>query len=142
MSQLHWVAELYIDLCDYYNREPNQTQEDGWVFVLRRYTRDDVETAIQSWKLRTDLDQFTKRIKGSMMPTPADLRASIEEYTTAARRRELAALGKYVPCKQDGCDDGWKRVLIGGVERVRRCGCFMEFVSHRREIQQGLAVNS
>jgi hypothetical protein len=73
----------------------------------------------------------------TFFPKVAELRTDAEMC-----RRELLAANTYSPCAQ--CDEtGWEPVLIDGVQRLARCGCWRRYQAKLAQLgvgQEALAL--
>lgn len=110
-----------------YNRkEPNDAECKAWIEVLGFYSQPELDAAWRRWLNDTSVEEFTQRPKGARMPTPAELKHSIERSKSA----EDAKKNPFVACGKNGCVSGWVPVPEIGkklTHRVRRCVCWEEY---------------
>lgn len=103
------LDDLYQATVSAYGRMPTDDQFNAWLGVLGQYTIEMVAKAILDWQGSTEEDSFTHKLRGAVMPTPADLKALVERS-----QRQAAQGNKFIPCnkrnilgKPDGqCMDG------------------------------------
>lgn len=74
------------------------------------------------------------------MPRPGDLRQACAGLITE-RRREAGLRGQALMADCIQCDGtGWERILIDGVERVKKCGCTVRALALLNELPAVLAL--
>lgn len=126
---------LYVKTTQQYRRDPNDDEFESWIGVLSGYKFQEISQALDRWLGDTTLEEFTNRPKGARMPSPAEIKLSVQ--TT-----ELIQGEKFKGCGQDGCMNGWVRefegMTVGGnkidpkVGAARRCKCFYEWCASRK----------
>lgn len=111
-------------------KEPNEEEGKSWVEVLAFFKVSDLDAAWRRWQNDTEIEDFTKRPRGARMPKPAELKSSIEQF----RMRQNAARNHYIPCRRNGCMDGFVFVVENEktTARVKRCDCWHE---HMRDMR-------
>lgn len=127
-----WIRELYIKAISTYSRQPTEHECEAWQTVLGHTSYSDVDAAIRRWQADTTIDSFTNRPIGSRMPTPAELKRSIQVFDESSERRNSR---KFKPCGK--CEGGWIRIFNCRTEggqpsnpklgAMRRCQCFYEW---------------
>jgi hypothetical protein len=132
------LFELYRETAHAYRKELDESQFKAWVEVLSKYSYTaDVDAALRRWTADT-LVEDSGWIRGARMPYPAEIKASIEDFEHKA---SLRAENKFVSCGK--CEEGWVRVFRGKTAggnssspkfgAVRRCACFIEWLTPRKK---------
>lgn len=139
MIQESFMRELYRTCAGRYGRQPNPEEFKAWMDVLSSYYFSDVDSAIRRWSGNTAVDMGTGRMAGARMPSPAELKASIQSFDKSHSDR-------FQPCDQ--CEEGWVRVttgktaggtVIGNSGAVRRCECWWKWLEWKKGSTQRCA---
>ena len=69
------LGDVYVDACMAYGKVPNQAGLDAWKGVLGEYQPQEVMRALRVWQGNDEIDDFTKRTRGAVMPAPSELKA-------------------------------------------------------------------
>lgn len=135
------TKKLYARTVEAYHCSPKDGELDAWLDVLGNYQEAQLDAALRRWAKETELEEYTGRPRGSRMPSPAEIRLSMDRF-------ERTISEHFLPCKK--CDFGWVRVFTGRTVgafdadghgpnpvdpkfgAVRRCECFIEWASHRK----------
>jgi hypothetical protein len=140
-----YLLELYKRTLEAHHCLPKDGELDSWAGVLGDYSRSQLDAALRRWDGDTSIEEYSGKPRGSRMPSPAELKRSMEDFERSASSLKA---GRFVPCNQDGCDEGWIRVFtgrtVGTVEcgagrvdpkggAVRRCQCFQDWANLTRK---------
>lgn len=128
------LRTLYAEVIQSYQRTPNEAEFKAWTEVLGTFTFADVEAAIRRWRNDTLVEFQTQRPRGARIPTPAELKVSIESFDKANSEH-------FVPCNK--CEGGWIRIAEGKTDKgyavnksvgaVKRCECFFNWARARKK---------
>lgn len=129
------LVSLYSRTIQAYNRDPKDGELDAWVNVLGGFSAPDIDAALRRWQCDLTVEEFTRKPRGSRMPSAAELRLSIENF-------DRANAEQFIPCGRDGCEGGWVRVTSGKTYHgnqvnpklgaLKRCQCFLRWVERQR----------
>lgn len=132
------IRVLYNATAQSFHREVTPGEDEAWGQVFANYPEGDLDAAIRRWREDTRVDDFTHRPNGARMPTPAELKLSIDDFNS---KQAQIATGSYVPCNQGDCKFGWIRVFEGRtsdgnevdkvVGGVHRCQCFWDYCASK-----------
>lgn len=130
------VEEFYRKASTSRGRMPDDDQSDKWVEVLANYATPQLDAALRRWDCDTTLETWEhgeRYPRGRRMPTPAELKLSIDQFEAAERG---ARSGKFVSC--GNCERGWVQVFEGKtvagnpvdpkVGAVKRCVCWLQYI--------------
>lgn len=130
------MRELYVRTLQQYNRQPNDEEFRAWMEVLSSNSYSDVDAALRRWSGNTALDMHSGRPAGARMPSPAELKVSIQSFDRSQSDR-------FVSC--GNCDNGWVRITYGKTvngsqvnERrpaVKRCECWLRWALYKKGVE-------
>jgi hypothetical protein len=128
------ILELYTSSLEAHHCQPKDGELDAWKKVLQQFKRAHLDAALRRWLNDTTLEEYTGRPRGSRMPSPAELKASIESFERAT---QSSITGRFEPCRKGGCEGGWVPVGVNtgvhmDLRRRVRCQCFSNFIQLRK----------
>lgn len=132
------VLQLYTGAVDAYGIKAIEGQFEAWKGTLQQFSRGQLDAAIRRWQGDTTVDEFTGKTRGSRLPAPSDLKASILDFE---RTQASIASGKFRPCGKNGCEGGFIPVGTSITEKIdtrRRtsCPCRLEYI----RVKKGFAA--
>ena len=120
------LGDVYVDACEVYGRMPTDALMESWSSVLAGYSAQEVKRAFLAWQANDEINLFTGRTYGSMMPAPSELKALV----VRARREAQAKLRSDFKYCGD-CVNGLLVVLQPGLDgRQERAFSICHCVSH------------
>lgn len=129
------LNNFYRRTTEAYRKEPNLGELAAWDTTLSEYSAADLDAALRRWQCDLTVEEFTRRPRGSRMPSAAELRLSIENF-------DRANAEQFIPCGRDGCEGGWVRVTSGKTYHgnqvdpklgaLKRCQCFLRWVERQK----------
>ena len=134
------LGDVYVDACEIYGRTPTDPLMESWSSVLVDYPPQEVKQALLAWLANDELNEFTGRTYGSMMPSPSELKALV----IRARRKEQAKLrSKFQYCGD--CMNGVLLVSQLGLDGLREqafaiCHCVSDLSRQQRAARPGRAA--
>lgn len=108
------LVDIYADACAVYGQVPSQAGLDAWDSVLREYQAHEVKRALQAWQANTtEILDFTKRMRGAVMPAPSELKALALRARREERRIKYCSecCDGIVTVTQEGCDGKVERAF-------------------------------
>jgi hypothetical protein len=113
---------------------------ESWSSVLGGYPAQEVKQAFLAWQANDEINSFTGRTYGSMMPAPSELKALV----VRARREEQAKLRSEFQYCGD-CMDGLLLVLQPGLDGRQEqalaiCHCVSDLSQQQRAAGPGRAA--
>lgn len=124
------LEQIYAGTCLTYSKVANNEQFKAWASVLGGTRPAIVRKAADLHFGDTTLDLFTKKIRGSFMPTPAEIKALAQQIEAEERSANTV---KFVDCTDQPCSNGWHVEERGAV----RCPRFLEWVRRNGRNIQG-----
>jgi hypothetical protein len=134
------LSDVYADACELFGRMPTDVQMEAWTSVLAGYQPDEVKRALMAWLANDEINKFTGRTYGSMMPAPSELKA----IAVRARREEQAKLRSgFQYC--GNCVNGLVLVLQPGLDGRQEqafniCHCVSDLSRQQRAAGAGRAT--
>lgn len=130
------LGDVYVDACVAYGKVPSQAGLDAWDGVLGGYQAHEVKQALSAWQANDEVDDFTKRTRGSVMPAPSELKAIVFR----SRREERSRL-RFKSC--GNCHEGQVVTMIPGLDgRIVRafgdCECLIAWRVARDAASAGI----
>ena len=131
------IEKIYADVCEEKHRKLTDGELRAWQDVLGEFSDSDIDAALRRHRHNTEVDDFTGKVLGDLMPMPAALKLSIEKFNSVET-------GKFRSCGK--CQEGWiyvyKGLTVGPnpgdpqpidpkVGAVRRCQCFHEYCARK-----------
>ena len=98
------ISELYGRMVGACRKEESDAERGAWKEVLGNYKFSDGDAACRRWLADTTVEEWTNKPRGARLPSPAELKASIERF------RNVSA-DYFTPCGH--CESGWVRVFEG-----------------------------
>ncbi len=131
------LHKFYVRTVEGHHAFPKDGELDAWEAVLGSYSESQLDAALRRWDRETEVEEYTQKPKGSRMPTPTELKLSMDRF-------EQSSSKQFTPCGK--CDFGWVRVFEGrtagceGVHSrvdpkfgaVKRCQCFTDWARQRK----------
>ena len=134
------LGDVYVDACEVYGRMPTDALMESWSSVLAGYPAQEVKQAFLAWQANDEINLFTGRTYGSMMPAPSELKALV----VRARRESQAKLTREFQYCGD-CLYGLLLVLQPGLDGRQEqafaiCHCVSAFSRQQRAAGPGRAA--
>ena len=120
------LGDLYVDACMAYGKVPNQAGLDAWKGVLGEYQPLEVMRALRVWQGNDEIDAFTKRTRGAVMPAPSELKALVLRARREERRIKYCGecCDGIVTVTEQGCDGKPERAFA-------TCACVRAWAAAR-----------
>ncbi len=138
------LRELYAETAQSYRKELDESQFKAWDQVLAPFNFAQISGAIALWRADATVED-TGWVRGARMPQPAEIKSVIERMKRVESQKTQ---NHFVPCRKNGCEDGWIREFTGVTKgtvskpegnpvdpklgAVRRCECFKEWAATRK----------
>jgi hypothetical protein len=131
------LSRFYQKTAQSYGRQRSDGEVEAWLDTISSYRSLDLDAALRRWHADTSIEEFTGKPRGSRMPTPAELKLSIDGFAQEERKQ---ITGKFQPC--GNCQSGWVRIFHGTTIEanpidektgaVRRCECFLRYAAAKK----------
>jgi hypothetical protein len=128
------LVKFCENTCQSKNRKQTEGETEVWISVLSEYATADLDAALRRWHSDVTIEEFTQKPKGARMPTPAELKLSIDQFNQSAARTHS---GQFVAC--GNCQDGWVKKFVGITSggnpvnpkdgALQRCQCWSEYLA-------------
>jgi hypothetical protein len=79
------LRTLYGRMVESFRFDPVESELGAWKTVLGHFRASDLDAACRRWKADTDIEERTGKPRGGRLPSPAELKLSIERFNQSHR---------------------------------------------------------